>query len=164
MSVRAIVRFPDARLRQPATEIHVFDDALRALAQDLIATLSSVSAIGITGPHIGVASRVVVLRMNPALPPKVYVNPRLLQVSDETARHTEGSISMPGVTAEVVRAAMVRVSYRTLDGVEQTEEATGFPAACHLHEIDQLDGIFWLQRLSALQRERLVKKFRKRGA
>lgn len=164
MSIRPIVRFPDARLREPAAEIHAFDDALRARAQDLIDTLVSVLAIGITGPHIGVASRIVVLRLEPTRAPKVYVNPRILHASDETARHTEGSISMPGVTAEIVRAATVRVAYQTLDGVEETEEATGLHAACHLHEIDQLDGVFWLQRLSALQRDRLIKKFRKREA
>jgi peptide deformylase len=68
---------------------------------------------------------------------------------------------MPGVTEEIERAARVRVSYQTLDGTDASEEADGFLAVCHQHEIDQLDGIFWIERLSPLRRERLVKRFRK---
>jgi peptide deformylase len=89
------------------------------------------------------------------------VNPVIVWSSDEKIRHTEGSISMPGVTGEIERAARVRVTYRKLDGSEETEEAEGLLAVCHQHEIDQLDGIFWLHRLSQLKRERLVKRFQK---
>ncbi len=163
MSVRPIVRFPDERLRERACEVHSFDGELQTLAQDLVDTLSSVSAIGISGPHIGIARRIVVLRMEPTAAPKVYVNPRIVWASDDNGKHLEGSISMPGVTAEIVRQARVCVDYRTLAGAEETEDAQGFRAACHQHEIDQLDGIFWIQRLSALKRDILVKKFRKFG-
>jgi peptide deformylase len=83
-------------------------------------------------------------------------------VSDEKIRHAEGSISMPGVTEEIERAARVRVDYRTLEGREAEEDAEGLLAVCHQHEIDQLDGVFWIQRLSPLKRERLIKKYRKR--
>lgn len=74
---------------------------------------------------------------------------------------SKAAVSMPGVTEEVERAARVRVSYRTLDGTDASEEADGLLAVCHQHEIDQLDGIFWIERLSQLRRERLVKRFRK---
>jgi peptide deformylase len=68
---------------------------------------------------------------------------------------------MPGVAEEIDRAAKVRVGYRDLDGNEQVEEADGYLAVCHQHEIDQLDGIFWIQRLSRLKRERVIKRFEK---
>jgi peptide deformylase len=68
---------------------------------------------------------------------------------------------MPGVTEEVERHARVRMVYRDLDGTEHIEEAEGFRAACHQHEIDQLDGIFWIQRLSRLKRDRLLKRYQK---
>jgi peptide deformylase len=75
--------------------------------------------------------------------------------------HREGSVSMPGVNDEVQRHARVRISYHDLDGNMQSEESDGLRAVCHQHEIDQLDGLFWIQRLSRLKRERLVKKYEK---
>ena len=92
---------------------------------------------------------------------RTYVNPKIDWASTETVRHQEGSVSMPGVTEEIERPARVRVIYRTLDGETRTEEADGLLALCHQHEIDQLDGIFWLQRLSRLKRERAVKRYEK---
>ncbi|MGY3359520.1 peptide deformylase [Bradyrhizobium sp. GM0.4] len=75
--------------------------------------------------------------------------------------HREGSVSMPGVNDEVQRHARVRISYRDLDGSMHKEESEALRAVCHQHEIDQLDGMFWIQRLSRLKRERLVKRFEK---
>lgn len=161
MTVRTIVRFPDIRLRKAAEPVTVFDAELRALADDLHDTMRAAPGIGITGPHIGVGKRVVVLQLSAGEPVRVYVNPEIVWASDERIRHVEGSVSMPGVTDEVERSARVRVSYRTLDGEAQSEEADGLLAVCHQHEIDQLDGIFWIQRLSPLRRERLVKRFQK---
>lgn len=161
VAVRTIVRFPDARLRAAAEPVHAFDAELRALADDLYDTMQAAPGIGITGPHIGIGKRVVVLQLSANEPVRVYVNPEIVWASDEKIRHTEGSVSMPGVTEEVERSAQVRVSYRTLDGSIASEEADGLLAVCHQHEIDQLDGIFWIQRLSPLRRERLVKRFQK---
>ena len=161
MTVRTIVRFPEARLRTAAEPVGVFDAELRTLADDLYDTMRAAPGIGITGPHIGIGKRVVVLQLSTTEPVRVYVNPVIVWASQETIRHAEGSVSMPGVTEEVERAARVRVSYQTLDGTDASEEADGLLAVCHQHEIDQLDGIFWIERLSLLKRERLVKRFRK---
>lgn len=160
MAPRPILIFPDPRLRQKAEMVTVFDDALRALAGDLLETMRAAPGIGITGPHIGVMQRVVVLELEPGAV-RVYVNPRVVWQSDETAAHPEGSVSMPGAVETVQRPARVRVAYQGLDGVEASEEADGLLAICHCHEIDQLDGIFWLQRLSRLKREMVVKKWGK---
>jgi peptide deformylase len=73
--------------------------------------------------------------------------------------HQEGSVSMPGVNEEIQRPAHIRISYHDVDGAMQTEESEGLRAVCHQHEIDQLDGVFWIQRLSRLKRERLIKRF-----
>ena len=75
--------------------------------------------------------------------------------------HLEGSVSMPGVNDEVQRHARVRIDYQDVDGVMQTEESDGLRAVCHQHEIDQLNGLFWINRLSRLKRERLIKRFEK---
>lgn len=160
MPVRPILRFPDPRLRLAAAPVTRFDADLRALAGDLLDTMRAAPGIGITAPHIGVLSRLVVLELTPG-EARTYVNPVLDRVTLETIRHTEGSVSMPGVTDELERHARVRVRYRDLDGVERTEEADGLLAVCHQHEIDQLDGVFWIDRLSRLKRDRLIARYNK---
>ncbi len=162
MAIRPLLRFPDPRLRVAATAVTRFDADLRELAADLLDTMRAAPGIGITAPHIGVSLRLVVLELVPGSV-RTYVNPVLDSVSRETIRHVEGSVSMPGVTDEIERHARVRVRYRDLDGAEQVEEAEGLLSVCHQHEIDQLDGIFWVDRLSRLKRERLVTRFRKLG-
>lgn len=161
MTIRPIVRYPDPRLAIPAQPVTAFDEALRGLAADLLETMRAAPGIGITAPHIGIALRVVVLELDPAEGARTYVNPEISWASPETILHQEGSVSMPGVNDEVSRHARVRVSYHDLDGVLQTEESHGLRAVCHQHEIDQLDGVFWIRRLSRLKRERLIKRFDK---
>ena len=161
MTIRPIVRFPDLRLRSVAEPISVFDQDLRRLAGDLTDTMRAAPGIGITAPHIGILKRLVVLELSPASGPRSYVNPVILWASGEMIRHVEGSVSIPGVTEEIERHARVRIGYQTLDGDDAVEEAEGLLAVCHQHEIDQLNGLFWIKRLSRLKRERLIKKFEK---
>ena len=161
MAVREIVQFPDLRLRQPAQAVTVFDAALAALAADLLDTLRAAPGIGITAPHIGIGRRVVVLELSAQEGPRTYVNPALVWAAPELIRHVEGSVSMPGVTEEIERPARVRVRYQDLSGAAHEEEAEGLRAVCHQHEIDQLDGVFWLQKLSRLKRERAIRRFEK---
>jgi peptide deformylase len=87
------------------------------------------------------------------------VNPEIVWASLERGPQSEGSVSMPGIMDVVERAVRVRVRFQDLAGAEREEEADGFRAACLQHEIDQLDGIFWIDRLSRLRRERAVKRF-----
>lgn len=161
MAVRQIVQYPDARLRLPALPVLEFDDGLGRLAADLADTLAALSAIGITAPHVGEPVHLYVLRLPDWPAPRLYVNPSIVWHSPETETHREGSVSMPGIAEKVERAVRVRVEYQDIEGSRLAEEADGFHAACHQHEIDQLDGIFWLQRLSRLRRERAVKRFQK---
>ncbi len=161
MSIRPIVRYPDPRLALPAQPVTAFDNALRDLAQDLLETMHVAPGIGITAPHIGVSLRVVVLDLDPINGARTYVNPEIVWASPETLLHQEGSVSMPGVNEDIRRHARVRISYRDIDGNLQTEESDGLRAVCHQHEIDQLNGVFWIQQLSRLKRERLIKRFEK---
>ncbi|MFG1343466.1 peptide deformylase [Xanthobacter autotrophicus DSM 431] len=161
MTVRQIVKFPDPRLRIVAEPVTSFDDALRGLAADLLDTLRAAPGIGITAPHVGVSLRVVVLELSAGDGVQTYVNPQIVWSSDGLIRHQEGSVSMPGVVEEVERHARVRIRYQDLAGVELLEDAEGLRAVCHQHEIDQLDGIFWIQKLSRLKRERVIKRYEK---
>lgn len=164
MTIRPIVKFPDPRLRIAAAPIEIFDDSLRALAADLLETMRAAPGIGITAPHIGISKRLVVLELLPDEGPRYFANPEIVWASPDMIMRREGSVSMPGATDDVERHARVRVRYRDLDGVECVDEAEGLLAVCHQHEIDQLDGIFWLQRLSRLKRKRLIKRYEKQRA
>src|SRR6476620_6490678 len=161
MTIRPIVRYPDPRLALPAKPVTAFDDALRELASDLLETMHAAPGIGITAPHIGIPLQVVVLHLDATEAARTYVNPEIIWASSEMILHREGSVSMPGVHDDVHRHAGVRISYRDVDGNPQTEESDGLRAVCHQHEIDQLNGMFWIQLLSRLKRERLVKRFEK---
>ena len=161
MTIRSIVRYPDPRLAVPAQPVTVFDGALRELAQDLTETMHAAPGIGITASHVGIFLRVVVLDLDASGGARTYVNPEIVWAAPEMILHREGSVSMPGVHDEIRRHARVRINYQDLDGHLHTEESDGLRAVCHQHEIDQLNGLFWIQRLSRLKRERLIKRFAK---
>jgi peptide deformylase len=170
-----LVKKPAARLKIPliafgqgnilaareALRVVVFDEDLCSLATDLLDTLRAASAIGITAAHIGVLKRLAVIELAAADGVRTHVNPQIVWASADMIRHEEGSVSMPGVTEEIERHARVRVSYQDLSGVERIKEADGLLSVCLQHEVDQLDGIFWIYRLSRLKRDRVVKRFDK---
>ena len=161
MPARSLVLYPDRRLWLKAQPVTAWNDCVPVLGADVIDTMHTVGAIGLTALHIGVLRRLVVIRLEPADEPRTYVNPEIVWSSPDRAAHTEGSVSMPGVSEEIERPSAVRVRYQDLSGAICEEEAEGFRAACVQHEIDQLDGVFWIDRLSRLKRDRLVKRFEK---
>ncbi|MBZ9672790.1 peptide deformylase [Mesorhizobium sp. ES1-3] len=161
MAVRPILKFPNPLLRAVAEPVKLFDSDLHGLAGDLIDTMHAAPGIGITGPHVGILKRLVVIQLPSATKPGIYANPSVIQASTEMIRHAEGSVSMPGVTEDIDRHARIRVRYQDLDGNERFEDAEGLLAVCHQHEIDQLDGLFWTHRLTRLKRDRLIKRYGK---
>ncbi|ACA20441.1 formylmethionine deformylase [Methylobacterium sp. 4-46] len=163
MAILPLLRYPDACLRRAVPPAALPDPRVAAFAADLAETLDAHRAIGLTGPHVGASIRLTVIRLGPGAPLMTCVNPQVVHASPETARHREGSVAMPGVDEEVERPARVRVRYQDLDGTAREVEAEGFLAACLQHEIDQLDGVFWTERLSRLRRERLLKRFARAG-
>ena len=161
MTVRPILRYPDTRLTMAAAAVSAFDAQLRALAGDLLDTMRAAPGIGITAPHIGVLQRLTVIELSAADGVRTYVNPEIAWASADLARHDEGSVSMPGVTETLERPARLRVRYQDVTGASRLEEADGLLAVCLQHEIDQLDGLFWIRRLTKLKRDRLIKRFDK---
>jgi peptide deformylase len=163
MPHRPVLPHTDPRLRQPANPVTAFDAALKALADDIVDTLRHNQALALTAVHIGVPQQVAVIQLGDATTTRIYVNPRIEWASDDLARSEEGSVSMSGVTEFIERPARVRIAYQDLDGNPQTEEADGLLAVCHQHEIDQLAGIFWTDKLSRLKRDRVLARYRKRA-
>ncbi|MCZ8180484.1 MAG: peptide deformylase [Rhizobium sp.] len=161
MTRLTIRRYPDPALKTPAEAVTDFGPDLATLAEDLYETMKAAPGIGITAPHCGILKRLTVIELPELGGRRDYVNPEILHASEDVMTHTEGSVSMPGMTEEVTRPKAVRVRYQTLDGAVVEEDLEGFAAICMQHEIDQLDGIFWIQKLSRLKRDRLLKKWEK---
>ncbi|MGQ3214821.1 MAG: peptide deformylase [Shinella sp.] len=161
MAILPILRYPDPRLRLPCKKVEAFDARLATLADDLAATMRAAPGIGITAAHVGILERLTVIELAGPDSQRVYVNPEIEWFSPDIQRHAEGSVSMPGVTDEVERPARIRLTYQDLSGNSHTEDADGLLSICLQHEIDQLNGIFWIDRLSRLKRERIVKKYNK---
>ena len=163
MTIRPILRYPHAGLKTACAPVTAFGEDLKELADDLLETMRAAPGVGITAAHIGVHQRVVVIELNKADGVRVYINPEIVSASSTLLRQTEGSVSMPGATEDVERPSAIRLRYQTLSGETREEDAEGFLAICIQHEIDQLDGIFWLQRLSKLKRDRLIRRWEKSG-
>jgi peptide deformylase len=161
VTIRQILRYPHAGLKTKCEPVRAFASELRQLADDLLDTMRKAPGVGITAAHIGVFQRMTVLELSKDDGTRVYVNPEIISFSKETMRHMEGSVSMPGITDELIRPRTIRFRYQDLLGNPHEENAQDFLAICIQHEIDQLDGIFWLQRLSKLRRDRLIKKWEK---
>lgn len=163
MAVLKILRYPDPGLSQPCRPVENFDDDLRLFADDLLDTMRAAPGVGITAAHVGIFTRLVVLELSQKDGPLFYANPEILETGAQTIIHAEGSVSMPGATEEIERPAKIRMRWLDLSGASQEAEFTGFHAVCLQHEIDQLDGMFWLRRLSRIKRERVIKRWQKSG-
>lgn len=163
MSVRPIIHYPHPKLSQPCSPVEAFDEALKMLSRDLLDTMHAAPGVGITAAHIGELLRVSVIQLAPAEKIHIHINPIILDATGPLQRFTEGSVSMPGFTDEIDRPSHIRFRYQALDGTIYEEEADGFLATCIQHEIDQLDGIFWVKRLSRLKRDRILKKWEKQN-
>jgi peptide deformylase len=164
MQAPVTLLYPDPRLTRPAEAVRSFDATLAADAEALAVALARIPATGLAGPHLGIMRRIVAIDASAAAGEggvRLFVNPVVTWASTETALHEEGSVSLPGVRERIERPAAVVVSYADLTGETRGERYTGFMAACLQHEIEQCDGIFWLDRLSRLKRDRVLARYAK---
>ncbi len=159
-----ILFVPDPRLRAKAKPVGPADaDRVRALAPRMLASMYAAPGIGLAAPQVGELLRLVVidLQKDEGRQPMVMVNPEIVAASPETATREEGCLSLPGQYAEVTRPARVKVRYRDIEGARKEVEGEGLLAACLQHEIDHLDGVLFVDYLSALKRNMLLRKLAK---
>ena len=164
MAIRPILVLPDPRLRAVADPVEEVDDEVRALARDMLETMYDAPGVGLAAPQIGVLKRVVVMDLakeGEARDPTVMINPEILEVGGETVVTEEGCLSIPELFYDVERAADVTVRYTDLEGNEVTRQAGDRLAVCVQHELDHLDGVLYIDYLSRLKRDRVIKKFEK---
>ncbi len=158
MSVRPIHLLGSPVLRQRAVEVAAVDDEVRTLVEDLVDTMRADKGVGLAANQVGVARRVAVVDTNDGQPPLVLINPVILERSGKAVEE-EGCLSIPEIYGNVERALHVVVETTGLDGERVKVEADELRARAVQHEIDHLDGILVLDRLSPLKRKLLVNKW-----
>ena len=164
MALRDILILPDKRLRLVAEPVKTVDGDIKQLVADMFETMYEAPGIGLAAVQVGVARRVITMDLSKKegpQEPRVFINPQLLWASEETATYEEGCLSIPEFYEDVTRPAQVRVAYLDLEGKEQVLEANGLLATCLQHEIDHLNGVLFIDHISKLKRDRVIKKFAK---
>jgi peptide deformylase len=166
VAVREIVLMGDPVLREVARDVGEFDDGLRTLIRDMFETMYHAEGIGLAAPQVGVPVRVLVIdlrREDEEDQQIAIVNPRLTWQSEETAKQSEGCLSIPGLEEVVERPARIRVEGHDPHGEPIRFEADDLLARAFQHEIDHLDGVLFLDRISPLKRRMLLKKWKKQS-
>ena len=161
MAKLPIVLAPDPVLKAKAKPIAVVDDSIRRLMDDMLETMYAAPGIGLAANQVGVLKRVIVLdvaREGDAPTPIGMANPEVVWASPELSVYNEGCLSLPEHYADITRPKEIRVRYLDRDGKQQQVEADGLFATCIQHEIDHLDGVLFVDHLSALKRNMILKK------
>ncbi|MXP63925.1 peptide deformylase [Roseomonas sp. M0104] len=159
-----ILLVPDARLRAKARPVGAGDtDTVRALAPRMLATMYKAPGIGLAAPQIGSLLRLVVIDLQPDEKPEplIMVNPEIVAASTDLATREEGCLSLPNQYADVTRPAQVKVRWHDLEGAKQERMAEGLLATCIQHEIDHLNGVLFVDHISALKRNMLLRRLAK---
>lgn len=164
MTIKPLIILPDPLLRQVSTSIEHVDAELQKLTDDMLETMYEAPGIGLAAIQVGVPRRLLVIDVSKEgedKQPLVFINPEIIKSSDERSVYEEGCLSIPDYYAEVERPAMVTVKSIDRDGKEQLTGADGLLATCLQHEIDHLNGVLFIDHISRLKREMVIKKFTK---
>jgi len=173
MAVLPIVEVPDPRLRLVSKPVETIDDGTRAFVADMIETMYDAHGIGLAAIQVGVDQRILVIDLQeetttdddgketPVRAPRAYINPEILSVSDETKVYNEGCLSIPEQYADVQRPARCRLKWLDEQGAGHEDEFDGLMATAIQHEIDHLNGVLFIDHISKLKRDMLLKKLAK---
>ncbi len=164
MSIRPLIILPDPILREVSKPVPQVDATVRKLSADMLETMYDAPGIGLAAIQIGEPLRMLVIDLAKEGEPRdarVFINPEILTSSDERSTYEEGCLSIPEYYAEVERPASIRVRYVDADGRQQEMDADGLMATCLQHEIDHLNGVLFIDHISKLKRDMVVKKFKK---
>ena len=165
MTLRSIILQPDPRLKKPCEPIARITPEIETLAADMLATMYDAPGVGLAAPQVGVLSRLYVMdcEKDPEAPPQpiAMINPEITWSSEALNTYEEGCLSIPDYYEEVTRPGEVVVRYLDREGREQELKADGILATCLQHEIDHLNGVLFIDHISRLKREMVIRKFTK---
>jgi peptide deformylase len=169
MAIRPIVEVPDPRLREISKPVEAVDADVRALVADMFETMYAAPGIGLAAIQVGIPQRILVIDLQepeeedgePARDPRVFINPEIIEHSDQDVPYTEGCLSVPDQYAEVDRPDRIRARWLDVDGKPHDEEIVGLLATCLQHEMDHLNGVLFIDHLSRLKRDMILKKLAK---
>ena len=183
MAIREILEVPDPRLKEISRPVETFDAELKTLVEDMFETMYDAPGIGLAAIQVGVPLRVLVIDLQPDDPdaepevcnhgghqhthqptkrePRIFINPEILDPSEEHTVYQEGCLSVPEIYADVERPSTCRVRYQDLEGQTHEEQMEGMMATCLQHEMDHLEGILFIDHLSRLKRQMALKKLDK---
>lgn len=162
MNIRPILIHPDPRLKKLAEPIAGITPDIETLAADMLATMYEAPGIGLAGPQVGVLRRIFVIDANrdpdAEKQPIVLINPEIEWSSDEQNIYDEGCLSIPDQYAEVTRPAQIKMRWLGLDGKNHEQDFDGLWATCAQHELDHLNGVLFIDHLSAIKRQMITRK------
>ena len=160
MALIPIICIPDPVLREVAAPVGEVTDGVRRLLDDMVETMYDAPGIGLAAPQVNVSERLIVMDCGADDSPELYkmINPEIIARSEDSAILEEGCLSIPKQTAEVKRPAVVDVRYTDIEGAEQTLRCEGLLATCVQHEIDHLDGVLFIDHISRLKRDMIVRR------
>ena len=164
MAIREIIKIPDKRLRLKSEPVEKIDAGIKRLVEDMFETMYDAPGIGLAAIQLGIAKRVVTMDLSKKedeAKPHVFINPEVSWASEEKSTYEEGCLSIPEYYEEVERPAEVKIKYLDLDGKPHEITAKGLFATCLQHEIDHTNGVLFIDHLSKLKRDRVIKKFTK---
>jgi peptide deformylase len=166
MSIRPILILPEPKLRAISKPVEKIDAEVRKLVEDMFETMYDAPGIGLAAIQVGVERRVITIdtaREGEDKKPIALINPEIVAASDELSVYSEGCLSIPEYYEEVERPARVAIRFQDLEGKLREMEADGLFATCVQHEIDHLNGVLFIDHLSKLKRDRVIKKFTKQA-
>lgn len=169
MAIRPILEVPDPRLRLISKPVAALDDDVRALVADMFDTMYDAPGIGLAAIQVGVPLRILVIDLQegeddegkPVLSPRVFINPEIVDPATDRATYNEGCLSVPDQYADVERPTACRARWTDLDGRSHDEPIEGMLAICLQHEMDHLEGVLFIDYLSRLKRDMVLKKLAK---
>ncbi|SMF75543.1 peptide deformylase [Allosphingosinicella indica] len=169
MSLLSIIEVPDPILRASSDPVERFDSDLEGLVNDMLETMYAAPGIGLAGVQVAVPRRLLVIDLQdpeeeggePVKTPQAFINPEILWSSDERSIYNEGCLSIPDQYAEVERPARIRAKWQDVNGKSHEKEFDGLMATCLQHEVDHLNGVLFIDYLSRLKRDMVLKKVAK---
>ncbi len=164
MALLPIIIAPDPRLKMQTTPVDKVDEEIRSLMDDMLETMYAAEGIGLAGPQVGDMRRVIVVdcaKKGEEPNPIKMANPEILEVSPDDSTYQEGCLSFPEYYADVIRPESVRVRYLDETNIPQEIEANGILATCIQHEMDHLEGILFVDHISSIRRNMILRKLKK---